>query len=517
MGLTVKGAAMTQHQAHIAQILLGVGAKFSAGSLASEACIFDSIFESTLGESNGWDATNETYGGPLGGSVEAFGQYGSASSDAVATQMATSFFQGGRGFQARGAITLARTHSDVAYIGSQVTAATPFDANGYSEQYLSQGFAFSDAIAEAKAIVAAYGGATLKGNIAGGSSGGSGTVVDGSSDTTYAFSISGTDNPDEDYWTGVNRLAQEVNWYLFSNGEYLYYLDGQEMLAQTPAVFIDRVRDAGRFEESQGSLSYDNTAYSYVSDHKRKFRVQRRTKVAIAQSPTQGTFQLTCGIEEVLGGDVAQLSSFGVGDGRWLIAESRRSVLDTYSELTLAPALAPITEAAAVGTTGTSSSTNPSIVTPGSGSSSPALAGTLRDKVVQAALAAISRQQSSGAYTYAQVRPYPSSLFGSAPIKTDCSGFAILCYKDAGAPDPNNTGYDGQGATYTLVSQGTSVSQAQPGDLIFYSVAADMQPPPNHVAVYIGNGDIANMGAPGEPVREGMNAPGPIYAIRSYL
>ena len=286
------------------------------------------------------------------------------------------------------------------------------------------------------------GASVAQGAVAG--QGGSGTVSDGSANTTYAFSVSGTDNPDEDYWTAINRLAQEVQWYLFSNGEYLYYLDGQEMLAQKPALVIDRVKDRSRFADNQLSASFDNTAYGYVSDHVRRARTQRRTKVAVAQSPTEVTMNLICGIEEIMGGDLVQLSGFGPADGSWVVAESRRSVFDTYSELTLVPPIAPITELAAVGTTSTSTSTSSSIVTPGGSSSATdtALSGTLRDKVVQAALAAVARQKASAPYHYPpgdvlHARPMPSSLLGPAPIYIDCSAFATLCYKEAGAPDPN--------------------------------------------------------------------------------
>lgn len=359
------------------------------------------------------------------------------------------------------------------------------------------------------------GAGVAKGGVAG--AGGSGTVTDGSSSTTYAFEIGGAGNPDEDSWTGVNRLAQEVNWYLFSSGEYLYYMDGEEMLAQIPAATIDRVADAARIHQNQGSLSYDNTAFNYVSDRKRRFRTQRRTKVALAQSPTEGTFELICGIDEILGGDVVQLVNFGLADGKWIVAESRRSVFGIYSELTLVPALAPISELAAGGTTGTSSTSGTSTSTVNLTGVYPVkLTGTLRNHVVQVALAAVAREKAQGAYNYGPVRPYPSSLFGPAPITTDCSGFAILCYKDARAPDPNGTSFDGTGSTYTLIAKGTSVSIPQPGDLVFYNVPGDTQPSPNHVNVYVGNAQCCNMGSQGEPAIVPMNF-APVVAVRSYL
>lgn len=342
---------MGRSQVTCAETLLGVANGLNAGSIAATACIFDAIYESSIGNDRGPNSAG--YGGPLGGSITSNGFVAGPSGD---VDMATSFYKGGRGFQGGGAIALARTHTDIAYIGSQVTAAVPFDANGYSTQYLSQGFPFSAAIAEAKAIVAAHGGANLKGGVAG--AGGSGTIVNGATGSTYAFQIGGTNNPDEDFWTGTNRLAQDVAWYYFSNGEFLYYLDGQEMIAQQPALIIDRIKDAGRFFQGQGSLTWDDTSFQYVANHKRKFRVQRKTALTMATSPTQATLQVICGIDEIRGGDVIELSSFGPGDGRWIVGDCRRSVFNVYSELRLVPPIAPITEVIAAGTSGRNQSSS---------------------------------------------------------------------------------------------------------------------------------------------------------------
>lgn len=69
---------------------------------------------------------------------------------------------------------------------------------------------------------------------------------------------------------------------------------------------------------------------------------------------------------------------------------------------------------------------------------------------------------------YGQVRPMP--LTPRLPMTTDCSGFVTLCYKLAGASDPNGLGYNGLGYTGTLLEHGRAVpvSGAKPGDLIFY-------------------------------------------------
>ena len=53
---------------------------------------------------------------------------------------------------------------------------------------------------------------------------------------------------------------------------------------------------------------------------------------------------------------------------------------------------------------------------------------------------------------YGQLRPIDGlATPHKLPLATDCSGFVTLCYKWAGAPDPNGRGYDGYGYTGTLL------------------------------------------------------------------
>jgi hypothetical protein len=76
-----------------------------------------------------------------------------------------------------------------------------------------------------------------------------------------------------------------------------------------------------------------------------------------------------------------------------------------------------------------------------------------------------------GQIHYRQTRPidginHPHKL----PLNTDCSGFVTLCYKWAGAPDPNGNGYNGSGYTGTLDAHMRHIPQSrlQPGDLCLW-------------------------------------------------
>jgi cell wall-associated NlpC family hydrolase len=112
----------------------------------------------------------------------------------------------------------------------------------------------------------------------------------------------------------------------------------------------------------------------------------------------------------------------------------------------------------------------------------------VRARVVEAAESALA----SESYRYAQVRPMASSLLDAeAYTTTDCSSFVTLCYKAAGARDPNGRDYDGTGYTGTLVEQGRWVDDPEPGDLVFYGEARTR---PVHVALYVGDGKAISFG-----------------------
>ncbi|MFZ5890749.1 MAG: peptidoglycan-binding protein [Myxococcota bacterium] len=93
---------------------------------------------------------------------------------------------------------------------------------------------------------------------------------------------------------------------------------------------------------------------------------------------------------------------------------------------------------------------------------------TLRTKIVRHGKWGVAHK---GQIHYRQSRPIdginkPHKL----PLYTDCSGFVTLCYKWAGAPDPNGNGYDGSGYTGTLDAHMRHIPHAKihPGDLLLW-------------------------------------------------
>lgn len=109
---------------------------------------------------------------------------------------------------------------------------------------------------------------------------------------------------------------------------------------------------------------------------------------------------------------------------------------------------------------------------------------TVRERIVAQALWGAAHEPD---IHYAETRPIPLAAWraGRLPLTTDCSGFATCCYYAAGAPDPNGSGYDGQGYTGTLLSHGHAIplADACPGDLAVFGAS-----PGVHVVVVTDHG-----------------------------
>jgi cell wall-associated NlpC family hydrolase len=78
---------------------------------------------------------------------------------------------------------------------------------------------------------------------------------------------------------------------------------------------------------------------------------------------------------------------------------------------------------------------------------------------------------------------------GSGPNGYDCSGLTMYSYAAAGIALPHSA------AGQSAMGMPVSVSQLQPGDLLFY------YSPVSHVAMYIGNGQMVHASTEGEPVK----------------
>jgi len=88
-------------------------------------------------------------------------------------------------------------------------------------------------------------------------------------------------------------------------------------------------------------------------------------------------------------------------------------------------------------------------------------------------------------------KPY---MWGQAgPDAFDCSGLTMMAWRAGGVPLSHYT------VTQYAQTTHRPISQAQPGDLIFWSLGG--APAPYHVAIYAGGGDVIEAPATGIPVR----------------
>lgn len=91
-----------------------------------------------------------------------------------------------------------------------------------------------------------------------------------------------------------------------------------------------------------------------------------------------------------------------------------------------------------------------------------------------------------------QFQGVPYVWGGETPAGFDCSGFVRYCYAKAAGVYLTRT-------TYTQINEGRAVdrSQLKPGDLVFFGTPAD----PNHVGLYIGNGNYIHAPRTGDFVK----------------
>lgn len=384
-GLTVKGSPMTWPQAQQANILLQVCDQLAAGDVVTTAIIFAGIWESGLSASPG----NGSYWGCLSGSVKVWKQNDTAG-------MAKAFVQGGGGFSS--ALTWAKQSTNPAFVGSHAEGAIPYDANGISQQYESEGAwgtvgNATGAIKEAAAIVAAAGGSTGVGGVQGAPT---------ETLAQYNFTIGTKSDPHEDFWTGINRLAQEVNWEIVVDGPDVYYDSDVTLTRGQPREVLFRT------DPQVVDWSYDWDDRQVVTNFQLVL-VCRETDYVPGE-----VFQLN-GAEW---GPCATGSTIGL-PGRWLISEIQRNPGDIVSTLTLVQPTKPLKEPAATTKTGLTGSN---------------VAGT-----VIAALSAAQRLSNfkipySQSHCTLTKRPQPGGY--------DCSASTSWILLTAGFSLPNNVTWD---------------------------------------------------------------------------
>lgn len=491
--LKIDGQTLTNAQTDVCNQALDIAAQYNAPQIVAIAMIYGAMGESALGADSSDIWQNST-------------------GDDLKTE-ATAWLNGGDGFGIGG---LAQAKQNPNYAAWQIANATEanavWDGPPYSnniphtvDSYGPHLGGTAQGIADATAIVTAYGGGDSLNT--GGSK--SSATVSNVGQLTRGTS----DNPDEDSWTCMQRLANTVNWELYTTchaangnwGNYLYYRTGPNNDKKMPSATIVRsdsnhgtwdLKSAVKSERMvitnalpvQPQYTVDNTAFSYKTTKKRRGKVQQKVRVAKPQTPTQIMVNVTVAYPlTYMAGNVVVFENSGPINGRWILQDNTRNILaDDFDQWTLGPPTAPSKQPAAE----TSSKSSGAIT---------ASNGTLA-KVAQIAEAAATLEGQRHCYTYTQGpgRTNEGNSPTSAPYTFDCSGFCESCYKAAGLDDPaGNTDYAGNSDEIAASSSVTKISAAQavPGDLVVF---------PDHVVIYIGNGNCVSMGDQGEPKIESV-------------
>jgi hypothetical protein len=275
--LTVKNVPITPNQRAEAETVLSVGASLNAGALPALASICAAIGESTLGgDASAYRPNSAGYYGVLQGSDKTWPDPHDTAG------MAHSFFLGGKGYQAGGAIALARTVTDPGEIATRVEASGELPAF------------YGVWSAEAQKIVNAYTGSS------------SGVLSAGSVTEPYQFSR----GANEDSWTCARRLADEVQWYLFALHGAIHFYSPSYLMASKIQMLVAPAADG-----------IDEVTFNYATSPKHA-----------------DTITVTCraGVWQCEPGAVAEVEGYGPADGRWLTTDIvRASMASATTTVTL--------------------------------------------------------------------------------------------------------------------------------------------------------------------------------------
>jgi hypothetical protein len=297
--MTVKGVDATTRQKRLIEIALDEANKIpNAPELAVKSMLCAGI-----GESSWTNVVNSIgFGGALQGQVSTGKEDWFRDMDAEkrTAEEAHYFLVGGRGYQGGGAIALANAHPD----WSPGKIATTVEGSGAQPSFYERDQQGHDYVREAELMLEAYGGGGFGGT---------------EYQKQFNFEVGGPDNPHEDYWDAANRLAGDVQWPFFFEGDDAYFDSEMTLIQQKPVAVIRR----GDQEVISWNCTWDDRHIA-----------------------TEATLVILCQPLEFRAGQVLKLLDFGPAStgstatpkklpGRWLISEAERQPSDLATTFTL--------------------------------------------------------------------------------------------------------------------------------------------------------------------------------------
>lgn len=362
--LTVKGKPATSEQLRVGQQVLDASSEAKADPRPTKAAVCACIVESEMQNLRGGDRDSRGVLQIRDATARGMGVDNTNVSESV-----TAFHK--RGFWGKGgAIDVARKNPGMS-VGH---VAQNTQGSAHPERY--------DQVAdEAQKWIDAYSGGAL-----------------GAGDGEYVKSYQFAREPDENSWTAIQRLAEEVGWRCFIVGEAVYYMAEDALYRRRPRYEINR-----RNLDAIVDLSYD---------------------IDWGKTVSEATLVVSLDRWGAPPGAVILLDGLGPPDGRWLITQVRRDWFAPTAEITIKqPGRAKREPAAERGQR--AAAANGYGLTPGSGSAS---------ERVYAEAAAISDK----GYPYVWGGGHakcgtPDGGTGRDPgTGFDCSGYVCACLAAGG-------------------------------------------------------------------------------------
>jgi hypothetical protein len=276
--VTVKGRPATPEQKRVGQQVLDACSQAGADPRPTKACVCACIVESELQNLSGGDRDSRGVLQVRDSTAQPMGIDNRNVAECV-----TAFLK--RGFWGKGgAIDIARKNPGM----SVGTVAQNTQGSAYPDRY--------DQVAgDAQKWIDAYGGSGL---------GDTADTGGGSYSKSYQFAR----ESDEDSWTAIQRLAEEVGWRCFIVGEAVYYMSEQALYQRRPRYEITASSDA------LIDLQFD---------------------VDWGKPLSEATLVMALDRWGAPPGAVMLLSGFGPPDGRWLITSVRRDWFSPTAEVTI--------------------------------------------------------------------------------------------------------------------------------------------------------------------------------------
>lgn len=276
--LTVKGVRATAEQRRIGERCLARADRKGAGPKATLALMEGLIVES--------EVRNLTHGHSSSvGVLQLLNIHGSVQKRLDVEWCVDLFLD--RGFTGRGgAIALAKAHPEMS--AGQVAQAV--QGSAYGGRY-------DQVKGEARRWVDAYGG-----------SGAAVSESDAAGGATHYKSYQFAREADEDSWTSIQRLADEVGWRCFMMGHSLFYMSEQDLYRRDPQYTIT--------PDDPAVIGFD-----YDIDW--------------GKPVSEATLTVTAGRWKCPPGEPVFVKGFGPPDGRWLTVGWRRDYFSPVAEIAL--------------------------------------------------------------------------------------------------------------------------------------------------------------------------------------